>query len=826
MNVAAHRSALVRIISGLGVVVIAMAALAFSANSLQRESTAGWAESADQKPQVLLPTGARLDPAGRSFDVGNMPLAMALSPHEDFVILSLNGWRQQGIQVVDRATGKVMQTLDQPAAFFGLAFSPDGETLFASGGNEDAVFRYAWREGKATLIDRIALAEKNPKADGTRFPAGLAVSRDGRSLYVAENIGDSLAVVDLAGKRVVQRLKTGHYPHNVALAVNDRVYVSAWGGDRVDVFRVQGDGLLAPAGTIAAGRHPGAMVLNTSGSRLFVASASTDRVAVVDTRSLRVIKYLADRNPSATPEGSTPNALALSRDGRRLFVAEADNNAVAIFDLGPTSAGVKSSRIDRLAGRIPCGWYPTALAVTANSLLVANGKGRGSVANPAMRQPNSPLIPSSPDYALGQLNGTITDLPLTATGAELRRYSERVRKANNWDATRPPPKYPPFKHVIYIIKENRTYDQIFGDMADGDGDASLLFFSSDSTPNHRDIARRFGLFDHFFVNAEVSQQGHQWSTAAYVTDYTEKTTPSIYSNRRAAPDDEGDVDDPVSGYLWDAVRRKGLSLRNYGEFALPAADDGSHDGVARRYRALKANLAPYTSPDYPAFDMDIRDQQRADVWLAEFNEFVKKGNLPALEIMHLPGDHTSGGRAGKRTPRAYMADNDLALGRMIEALSKSPYWRDTVVFVLEDDAQDGPDHVDSHRSVLMVISAYNTGRPIHRFANTTDVIATVEEILGLKPLSQFDYFGRPLREIFSAEPNLHPYEALTPAQSLDEMNASSGRVAEESEQLDFSKADVADTDTFNRVLWRAIKGDAVPYPSLKRMASLDYLRAR
>jgi DNA-binding beta-propeller fold protein YncE len=781
----------------------------------------------DAKSTTRLPTGAWLDPAGRSFDVGNMPLAMTLSPEGDHFIVSLNGWREQGVQVIERATGRIVQTLVQPAAFLGLAFSPDGQTLYASGGNEDAVYRYSWRDAKATLVDHIALAEKDPKRDGTRFPAGLAMSRDGRHLYVVENIADTLAVIDVASKRILQRLKTDHYPYNVAVAADGRVYVSAWGGNSVSVFQARAGGMLADTGKMVVGRHPSALVLNANGSRLFVASASADRVAVVDTTKRRVIKQLTDSPPAGPREGSTPNALALSPDGGQLFVAEADNNAVAVFDLSSLTAGRPTKRTkDTLAGRIPVGWYPTALVASANSLWVLNGKGRGTKANPDGRQPNTKSDPASTAYVLGQLNGTITELPLRPASAELQRLTARVAELNSWGRAPAAPKYPPFKHVIYIIKENRTYDQMFGDLASGDGDPALLFFPRQSTPNHRALVERFGLFDRFFVNAEVSQQGHQWSTSAYSTDYTEKTTPTLYSNRRAGPDDEGEVDEPINGYLWDAALRKGITLRNYGEFALPVESHDKKAAAAPRYRAVKAALAPHTNPDYPAFDMNITDQKRVEVWLKEFQEYVTKGTLPALEIIHLPGDHTGGAAPTKRTPAAYVADNDLALGRMVEALSKTPFWKETVFFVLEDDAQDGPDHVDSHRSVLMVISAYNRAGTLHRFVNTTDVIATIEEILGLAPLSQFDYYGRPLREIFSAEPDLRPYEALTPAQSLNEMNPWHGRNAEESLRLDLSKEDVADMDLFNRILWRAIKGDDVPYPRVKQMSSLEYIRGR
>ena len=768
-----------------------------------------------------LPTGVCLDPAGRSLDAGNMPLAMIASPEGDRLVLSLNGWRQQGIQVVDPQSGKVVQTITQPSAFLGLAFSPDGQTLYASGGNEDVVYRYAWRDKRATLVDHIALAHKQPKKDGTRFPAGIAVSRDGKYLFVAENLGDALAVIDVAHKRVVQRVNTEVYPYAVVISPAGDVYVSSWGGTTVSVFATATNGTLRERGRIQAGRHPSALLLNRDGSRLFVASASTDTIAVVDTRDLRVLTRLVDSPPRGPNEGSTPNGLALSNDGLQLFVAEADNNAVAVFNLSPQTAGSSAARgADRLSGRIPVGWYPAAVLSTGDSLFVLNGKGRGTRANPDFPMPHVELPEDATYYVLGQLNGTITALPAEIPAIELARLTKRVERANNWD--KPPAnagKYPPFKHVIYVIKENRTYDQVLGDLSQADGDSSLVFFPRAVSPNHHAFAERFGLFDRFFCNAEVSEQGHVWSTAAYVTDYGEKTTPSTYSKRRNGADRD-DVDEPASGYLWNAAIKKGLRLRNYGEFGEPIPKT---DPV--RYRATKEALDRYTNHEYPSFDMTISDQVRIEIWLKDFQEFVLQGNLPDFEIMHLPADHTSGGRAGRPTPKAYMADNDIALGRMVEAVSNSPYWKDTVFFVLEDDAQDGPDHVDSHRSVMFVISAYNRSGVVHRFVNTTDVLATMEEILGLEKLSKFDYYGRPLREIFADKPDLTPYSALRSQQPLNEMNPARSQSARASRRLNLDRVDAADEDAFNRVLWNLLKGSQ-PYPGTKRMSALEMVRAR
>jgi len=815
---------------------IRLFALALIASACSSPSSQVKATVATQEPSGAqrLPTGAKLDPAGVSYDLGSMPLAMALSPGKDQIVVLLNGWREQGIQVVERSSGRVLQTIPLPAVFLGVVFSPDGRSLYVSGGDQDVIYRFDWRNGAAAFADSIVLAVKPKGKDGTRYPAGIALSPDGRTLYVAENLADSLAVVDLESRRVVQRLATERYPYGVAVGPDGTVYTSAWGGWTVSVFPAGANGTLGVGTRVRVGRHPSAIALNASGSRLFVASGSTDKINVLDTRTRAVIATLNDANPAGTGEGSTPNALTLSADGTRLFVAEADNNAVGVFDLSANTAGFSGATgNDALSGRIPVGWYPSAVAVDGADLLVVSGKGRGARPNPGHWQPGRSHPPNSPDYTLGQINGTLTIVPAAKAGtSDFAGYSQRVATANGWNAEQRDKKYPPFEHVIYIIKENRTYDQIFGDLPQADGDPSLVFFPRAVSPNHHALAERFGIFDRFFVNAEVSPDGHNWSMAAYVTDYSEKTIPSNYSNRGRGYDYEGfnrgvmpedDVAEPSSGYLWNLADRAGISYRNYGEFVDEPDDPTGLKPPA--YTATKPALAAHTNTTYPGFAMQVPDQLRADIWLKEFQEFVRAGNLPALEFVRLPNDHTSGARAGSPTPRAYMADNDLALGRIIEALTKSPFWKSTVVFVLEDDAQDGPDHVDSHRSPLLVISPYNRGGVFHRFANTTDVLATIEDILGLGRMSQFDHYGRPLREIWETTADLTPYVALKPGVPLDEKNPKRGALAEASKKLTLEKEDTSNDDLFNRILWGAIKGEQ-PYPGVKRMSALEAKESR
>lgn len=761
-----------------------------------------------------LATGVRLDPVGTFVDLGSMPVAMALSPEGDKLVVVLSGWREQGIQVVDLKSMRVTQTLQQDAAFYGLAFSADGKALYVSGGNEDAIFCYSWKDGAAAFDRKIVLGEKKPDKTGSRYPAGIAFSRRGNLLYVVENVADNLAVVDPVSGQVLQRFATEHYPYAVVAASDGQVYVSAWGAETVSIFRARADGRLTRPTRLRVGFRPSALLANSSGSRLFAALAGIDEIAVIDTHQRRVLKYLHDAAPAGPSEGSTPNALALSKDESRLFVAEADNNAIAVFDVSAEKTGSHPAPAgDRLIGRVPTDWYPTAVLQLGKQLLVLSSKGHGSHANPDGPIPGTSPFARPLGYALGMLNGTLRVLPGEMSSVTLAQYSRRVAAANNWFQPLALRRYPPFKHVLYIIKENRTYDQVFGDLPEGDGDASLVFFGKDATPNHRALALRFGLFDRFFTNAEVSSQGHIWSTAGYVTDFGEKTVPSGYSDRRAGIDGE-EIDEPANGFLWTLAAKKGIWFRDYGEM-VSAGDNG--------WPVTQKQVVPDVSPTYAQFDLKITDQKRADAWIAELNQFVEEGEMPVLEVMHLPGDHTAGGRPGYPTPRAYMADNDLALGRIVEALSNSPFWKDTVIFVLEDDSQSGPDHVDSHRSPFFVISAFNRPGTIHRFANTTDVVAAIEDILGLGRLSKFDYFSRTLTDVFAPAPDLSPYQAIKPTANMEELNPAQTAAAILSRDIDLSAPDRVNDALFNRILWLMIKGDQ-QIPPIAAKAPLQVLQ--
>ena len=750
-----------------------------------------------------LPTGMVLDPAGVSVPLGSMPLAMRFSPDSARIVTVLSGYREQGFQVVDRAARRVTQTVFQPAAFVGACFSTDGTRLYVSGGNRDVVYTYAWQADTAALADSIVFAPPPGKAGGRVYPAGLACSNDGARLYVAENLADSLAVVDLASRRVVQRLATGRYPFDVVVHRDGRVYVSAWGASWVASF-VPGPNGLRPGPRIAVGLHPSSMLLDPSSGALFVTCASSDRIAEIATDRDSVVDALSDTAPGGPAEGSTPNGLARSPDGQRLYVAEGDNDAVAVFDRQPAGW--------RLAGRIPVEWYPTAVLTRGDSLWVLNGKGAGTRPNPKLAQPgrHGHVIPT--EYTLGQTSGSLSFLA-SPSDADFPMLSQRVEVSNGWGRAPAAAALPPFRHVIYVVRENRTFDQVLGDLKMGDTDSSLTFFPRAVTPNAHALAERFGVFDRFFVNGEVSGDGHNWTMAAYASDYVEKTIPSNYSGRGRAYDFDGlnrdqptdqDANEPSNGYLWDLARRAGVSLRNYGEFTRKIAD--------HRFVANKPWLAAVTDTSYPGWDLQIPDSVRAARWIAAFRNEVAGDSMPALSILWLPNDHTAGALKGRPTPRAYVAENDLALGRIVEALTHSRYWGSTVMFVLEDDAQDGPDHVDSHRSPLLVISPYSPHGVVHRFANTTDVVATIDRVLHMGSLSKYDHFARPLDGVFSPTPDTSAYVALMPGVSRAEINPDSTLAARLSRRLDLSAEDRADVALFNRILWQVIKGPERPYP--------------
>jgi len=546
--------------------------------------------------------------------------------------------------------------------------------------------------------------------------------------------------------------------------------------------------------TLFVGPHPSALALR--GSELLVALAGTDGVARVDLATGQVREQLTVALAPHAPPGSDPNALALSPDGRTLYVAMAGSNAVAVVRLGAKGM--------RVAGLIPAGWYPTAVAASGDgrTLYVANGKGNSSGANP------------DGTYIGNVIAGSLSIIPVPDSAA-LRRYTSQVYALSPFSNARLRPtvragdRPPELKHVVYIIRENRTYDQVFGDVARGNGDARLAIFDNAVTPNAHAIAARWVLFDNFFVNGEVSADGHEWTNRAFAGDYNEKTWPHIYSDRREWDLTSGeDLANPAGTYLWDAAQRKGLWVVNFGE--MTEADDADST-VTRPVRTNIPGLKDITATNYPGFVLAIADTTRARLFADSVASWDRRDRFPDLVILWLPRDHTLGRRASRPTPRAMVADNDLALGLIVERLSQSPAWSSLAVFILEDDAQNGPDHVDAHRSVLLVASPYARRDAVDStFYTTASVLRTIEGILDLPALSQYDAGATPLWNAFTRRPDSTPFSHLPSTWPLHELNPSAFR--SRIPDRDLAGADEADEVELNREIWESVHPGSAPPP--------------
>jgi YVTN family beta-propeller protein len=778
---------------------------------------------------TLLPNGWRIAPAGRHLQVGDLPLSMVQSPDGRYLIVENNGYAKPTLTVVDLKRFVVLDRVPLDSAWLGLAWHPDGKRVYASAGSANSVYELSWRPGTQLKVEAtIPISEKKA---GT-FTGGLAIHPDGKRLYAVNPLGQSLAEVDLATRGVVKTVPLDAEPYTCLVSRDGRtLYVSSWGGARVLLFDPE---TLEPRGEVATGEHPSAMAESPDGARLFVACANTNAVWAVDVASRTAAEQIGTSLFPQAPPGSTPNAVALSADGRVLLVANADNNTVSVVDVSRPGHSAP-------LGTIPTGWYPTGAAFSTDGkrILVLSGKGLTSQANPRAPQPGDP---GDAEYVAAILTGTLSVLDVPDPKA-LAAYTQTAHRLSAYtDAHRlTPDRAPkdsaiparvgaasPIKHVFYIVRENRTYDQILGDMKAGNGDASLCLFGENVTPNAHALAREFVLLDNFYVDAEVSADGHAFSTAAYAPDSIEKLWPQNYGrgdgrfltegggpNRNAY----GNIAAPMNGYIWDQAKRAGVSVRSYGEFAVPQTEAaGGHPGPGP-YDGSVPGLHGHVAPDYPPWDLSVPDARRVDAWLSEFRRFEKDGNLPRLSIIRLPNDHTSGTKPGFPTPTAMIAENDAALGRIVEAISKSRYWKDSAVFVLEDDAQDGPDHVDAHRSVAFVASPYaRRGAVDSTLYTTSAMLRTIELILGLAPMSQYDAAASPMYGAFRATPDPRPFAAIPPRVSIDEKNDAEAWGAQESAAMDLGEADRAPDRELNEIIWRSVRGSRSPMPPPLRAA--------
>ena len=778
---------------------------------------------------TLLPNQWSLRPTGKQVEVGNFPVNVALHPQGEWAVVLHSGYGPHVIIVVEVKSSLVVSSVVAPKTFYGLCFSPSGKRLFVSGGEDDVVHEYQFANGYLHGHKVLEL----PKDKTAQIPTGLSCSPDGKRLYAACCLGDRLFILQPGYTEDLQRidLPVKSYPYLPLVARKmDRLYVSLWGNSAVAVIDLA-EGKVEAVWPTAS--HPTELALSPDEDLLYAACADSSAVSVLDTKTGRELERIGTSLYPKVPNGSTPASLALAPNGNTLWVANSDANNLAVFDV---SRRGKSCSL----GFLPVGWYPTSVRISPQSdkIFVANGKGLSSKANRNGPNPLVKKVVKKEEYIGGLLPGVLSIIhtPKLSQMGELTKTAYeccpvqfdgnptgRPRETGN-----PVPgmvgQPSPIKHCIYVIKENRTYDQIFGDLPRGNGEPGLCIFPERVTPNHHALARQFVLLDNFYVDGEVSANGHEWTTAAYATDYVEKVWPMTYrrssEHAKGAPrgflypaEGTAAIACPSSGYLWDRCIEAKVSYRSYGEF-IANGDQPTDPGVAR-VKALEGHFDPH----YRSFDLEYSDQRRADRFIEELKRFESEGTMPQLIILRLPNDHTAGTKADAPTPLAYLADNDLALGRIVEAVSHSKIWPETAIFVLEDDAQNGPDHVDAHRSIALVVSPYTKRSSVDsNMYSTSSMLRTMELILGLKPMTQFDAAARPMYDSFQAKADLTPFEHLAVQVDLNERNVAGDWGADESAKMDFREADAAEDQRLNEVIWRSVRGAKSPMPPPVRSA--------
>jgi len=772
-----------------------------------------------QTNQVLLPNGWKLSPAGRALPLGDLPLNMQISTSGRLMAVTNNGESTQSIQLIDPKTEKQLDEIIVGKAWYGLAFSADEKTLYASGGNDNWIIAFQIQNKKIGKADTIKLGDY-PWPKNKICPTGIAVNKSNTRLYTITKEDSALYVVDPGSRKVLKRVKLAAEAFSCILSPDEKtLYISIWGGEQVACYNtVEGS-----ISSIKAGSHPNELLLNKKGTLLFVANANDNSVSVINTGTRKTIEVISTALYPTRLTGSTTNGLALSPDEKTLYIANADNNCLAVFDV--SKPGNSRSR-----GFIPVGWYPTNVKTLDAKIIVANGKGFSSMANPLGPQPvkkadnsgyKKGAVNSKEQYIGGLFKGTLSFID--APQAEKLKVYTREVYANTpfntkvtalaaGEAGNPIPRRrgesSPIKYVFYIIKENRTYDQVLGDMPQGNGDTSLCIFGNKVTPNHHAIANEFVLLDNFYVDAEVSADGHNWSTAAYATDFIEKTWPTSYGGRGGNYDSEGTrrAGDPRDGYIWDYCKRAGVSYRTYGEFA---------DDYKPNIKALEWHYCQQS----PSFDLSIKDIKREAVWEHDFDSLLNINAVPHFNSVRISNDHTSGQHIGSISPIAAVGDNDLAIGRFVEHLSKSSIWKESVVFILEDDAQNGPDHVDAHRSPVFVAGPYvKRNAVIHDMYSTSGVLRTIELILGLPPMSQYDAAAVPLYNCFTDKPDLSSYVAKPAQVNLEQRNVAVNASSKRSQSFNLAKEDKVPDLVLNEVIWKFVKGENSVMPAPKRSA--------
>lgn len=781
---------------------------------------AQWPGKQEKSNQILLPNGWKLSPAGHSVQLGDLPLNMQLSASGKFLAITNNGQSTQSVQLIDPKTEKILDERVLSKSWYGLAFSRDEKHLYASGGNDNWILDFQLKDNKLGASDTIKLGQIWPK--GKIGPAGIAVNKTNSRLYTVTKEDSTLYIINPSEKVLLKKVQLPAIAYSCLLSADEsKLYISLWGAKGIAVVNLADEKITQ---VIPVGDHPNELLLNKKGNYLFVANASDNTVSVINTISGKVIETIATTLYATQLTGSTTNGLALSANEKTLYIANADNNCLAVFDVSKPGSSLSQ-------GFIPVGWYPTSVKTLGSKILVTNGKGNTSLPNPKGPQPVSKVdnsdyhmgstANSRLQYIAGLFKGTLSFINQPKP-EQLKAYTQQVYANTPFTDKRteladgekgnPVPRRmgekSPIKHVFYIIKENRTYDQVLSDIPKGNGDSSLCLFGRRITPNQHALAEKYVLLDNFYVDAEVSADGHNWSMAAYATDVVEKTWPTSYGSRGGSTTFEGGrpVTYPKGGFIWDYCQRAGITYRSYGEFGAYAKAN---------IKALQGHMCPNS----PGFDMDITDQVRADAWEHDFDSLLNAGGVPQFNTLRISNDHTSGQKVGKVSPQAAVADNDLAVGRIVDHLSRSPIWKESVVFILEDDAQNGPDHVDAHRSPAYVIGPYvKRNAAIHTMYSTSGFLRTMELILGLPPMSQYDAAAVPLFECFTSEPDLTPYTAIKPLINLDTRNVANNESSRRSELFNFAKEDAAPDLDLNEVVWKSVKGEHSVMPAPKRSA--------
>jgi len=766
--------------------------------------------------QVLLPNGWKLSPAGRQLGIGDLPLNLQLSSSGRLMAVTNNGQSTQSVQLIDPHTEKLLDTKVLGKSWYGLVFSNDEKQLYVSAGYDNCILDFHLHDNKLGNPDTIKLGLPWPKQ--IICPTGLAVNKNNSRLYAVTKNDSCLYIIDPSSKAIVKKVKMPGIAYSCILTPDEKtLYVSLWGDAKVAAFNAVSGNIES---TINTGDHPNELLLNKKGTYLFVANANDNTVSVISTKSNKVIETISTVLYPTKLVGSTTNGLALSTDEKTLYIANADNNCLAVFNV--SNPGNSQSM-----GFIPVGWYPSNVKTLDNKIIVANGKGLTSKANPLGPQPflkdnnigeHVGLTANSLiQYIAALFTGTVSFID-TPKPDQLKDYTKQVYANTPFtpaktiqadgEAGNPIPRKAgeksPIKYVFYIIKENRTYDQVLGDMPEGDGDSSLCIFGKNITPNQHALAKQFVLLDNFYVDAEVSEDGHNWSMGAYATDIIEKTWPTNYGAR--GPAYSGTASGTRDGYIWDYCKRAGVTYRSYGEF-------GSYN------KATIKSLEGHMSPHSPGFNTKIKDQVRADAWIHDFDSLQTAHAVPRFNTLRISEDHTSGQKIGEYSPIASVADNDLAVGRIVEHLSQSPIWKESVVFILEDDAQSGPDHIDAHRSPAYVAGPFvKQNTVIHSMYTTSGMLRTMELILGLPPMSQYDAAALPFYACFTNNPNFAPFKLLPAQVSLDSRNVAVNKSSKRSELFNLAKEDEVPDRDMNEVIWKSVKGEDAIMPAPKRSA--------